>query len=428
MIDTAAMLLFPFGTTPEIRERLATRHRWVWIKTSADVLASVPALMGPCDFGTPLGLAAELKCINPSVRVGMYVGGIASPDSHHPHYDWLDDGDLLHASPSQPLVWSPTTVPHQPGERRLRVINYSSPKTRAKMIGCWRAFLAEHSLDGVVFDTFNPGYYAAWMAQAPASPNAYGGFGLTSGGVEGPFHTEAWWFTALSTFCSQLRWALAQDGREVWVNGLYEYPNYVPTTDQERIGRGYSSVSNYVSGQLSEFGHVMYDSVPALRGNLTVAALANVSNRGAFWLFQPVFQELPDTQDTHRFYLACYLLLQHVPYTLFGYHPKPDPYQAFEVVEGEHRPYLFDGGEDWDHDYGVALSGVLWAGSVAYRKYTRGWAVVNASDGYGYLTLPAGTYRIWHPIEGGAVEITPVPGGMNVPPKWGAFLWSIDHA
>ncbi len=423
MIATAAMLLFPVGTTPEIRQRLAKRHRWVWIKTDHSVLTSVPALTGPCDFSGPLALVADLKAINPKVRVGMYVGGVANPNSHHPHYAPLEDADLLHATPSQPLEWAPTTVPHQPGEQRLRIVNYSRPETRAKLIAFWRAFCAEHDLDGITFDTFNPGYYAAWMALAPATPNVYGGFGLPNGGVEGAFHTEAWWFSALSTFCWQLRWALAQDGREVWVNGLYEYPNYVPTTDQANIGRGYANVSNYVSGQLSEFGHVMYGSPAALRGNLDVAALATSINRRSFWLLQPMFQGLPDTQDVARFYLACYLLMQKPGYTLFGYHPKPDPYQAHELVNGQYVPYLYDGGEDWDHDYGIARTGVNWTGDVAWREYTRGYAIVNASSGYGYLTLPAGAYRNWHPETGGLVTLTAANPGMNVPPKYGMFLF-----
>lgn len=424
------MLLFQFGTTPEIRERLATRHRWVWIKTDHGVLNSIPSLTGPCNFGPPLALVADLKAINPRVNVGMYVGGLASPDSHHPHYEWLDDADLLHAGPGQALEWSPTTVPHQPQERRVKIINYTRPETRAKLIQHWRAFLAEHDLDGVVFDTFHPGYYAAWMAQAPATPNAHGGWGLPSGGVEGAFHTEVWWFGALATFAAELRWSLAEDGREVWVNGLYDYPNFGTLPDHQNVGQGYSNVARYASGLLAEYGHVMHRSPADLRGNLEAAALVNGQNRGTFWLIQPgAFAYDPsgysvvDGPDLRRFYLAAFLLLHHPPYTQFGYHPGP-MYQAYqEPAPGQYEPWLFDGGEDWDHDYGVALTGVSWAGDVALRQYTRGWAIVNASSNYGYLTLPPGTYRNWHPEAGGLVTLTAANPGMNVPPKSGMFLW-----
>lgn len=433
MLSTAAMLQFPFGTTPELRERLATRHRWVWIKTAHETLVASGGtlnLTGPAEFSGVATLAAQLKSINPRVQVGMYVGGLASPDSHHPHYDWLDDADLLHSSPTQPLTWSPSQSPAEPQARRVKIINYNRPETRAKLIQHWRTFLADHNLDGVVFDTFHPAYYAAWMSLAPATPNANGGFGLPNGGVEGAFHTEAWWFLALSVFVWQLRWALGIDGREVWVNGLYDYPGYnAANTDHAAIGRGYTNVAQYASGLLAEYAHTMHKSPADLRGNIEAAQLVNAQNRGTFWMihpgafaYDPSGYTVTDSPDLRRFYLAAFLLMQKPPYTYHGYNPGP-MYQAFETVNGEHVPWLFDGGEDWDQDYGVARTGVNWTGDVAWREYTRGYAIVNASSGYGYLTLPPATYRNWHPEAGGPVEITAENPGMNVPPKSGLFLF-----
>jgi hypothetical protein len=424
------MLLFTFGTTPDMRERLAYRHAWVWIKTDHSVLASVPALEGPCDFCTPLDLGHKLKAINPEVKVGMYVGGLASPDSHHPHYAWLDDADLLHASPTQPLIWSPTTVPHQPGERRVKVINYTRPETRAKLVEHWRAFLQLYGLDGLTFDTWHPEYYGAWISQPPATPNAHGGWGLPNGGVEGAFHTEPWWFEALKVFTAELRWALAQDGREVWVNGLYDYPGYNPNDPNDvAIGRGFTTVAQHASGLLSEYGHVMHKSPADLRGYVESGHLVNAQSRGTFWLLQPgAFAYDPsgytvaDSLDTQRFYLACYLLVQAPPYTHFGYHSGP-MYQAYQVVDGCAEPWLYDGGEDWEQDYGVAKTDVRWAGNVAWVEYTNGYAIVNASGDYGYLTLPPDVYRNWHPTGGGIVEITTTNPGMNVPPKYGMYLF-----
>ncbi len=428
------MLLFPFGATADMKQRLAIRHRWVWINTAhetLDLLGDRPNMIGPAEFSGVASLASDLKAIKSSVKVGMYVGGLASPDSHHPHYAPLADEDLLHASPSQPVVMNPSQSPAEGGARRVKVINYTRPETRAKLISFWRGFLANHNLDGVVFDTFNPGYYADWMALPPATINAEGGFGLTNGGVEGAFHTESWWFAALSLFTWQLRWALAQDGREVWVNGLYDYPGYsAANMDHAAIGRGYSNVEKYNSGLLAEYGHVMHKSPADLRGNIESAMLANAQSRGTFWLIQPgAFAYDPsgytvtDGLILQRFYLACYLLLQSPGYTFFGYHPGP-MYQAYRTVNGVNEPWLYDGGEDWDRDYGVATSGVNWTGDVAWREYTRGYAVVNASSGYGYLTLPVGSYRDWNPaLIDASVTITAADPGMNVPPKSGLYLW-----
>lgn len=420
MLATACMFQFPFGLTADMKQRLATRHRWVWIKMASEVLAAPADLRGPAHFNAVAALAAELKAINPRVKVGMYAGGIASPDSHHPSFEWLvDDDDLLHYSPSQPLSVSPSQSPAEPGSRRYKVINYARAETRAKLVAKWRAFLAEHGLDGVVFDTMVPAYYASWMQQ----------LGLPNGSIEGACHTEIWWFAALATFAWQVRWALAEDGRDVWTNGLLDFPFDPTNPNHQLIGKGFTGLSVYSSGQLAEYAHTMYRSPADLRGSVELAALVNERSRGAFWWVQPRSFEVSgqpypwtDGPELQRFYLACYLLLANPPYTLFGYHPGPS-YQAYHLVHGTPEPYLFDGGQDWDQEYGAATGGVTWNGDVAWREYTNGYAAVNAGDSYGYLPLPADTYRDWHPQLGGLVEITSASPGLNVPPKTGLFLF-----
>jgi hypothetical protein len=430
-LDTACMLYFNpdignEGLNEDVRQRLADRHRWVWLKTGHEVLASRPDLDVPTSFARVGAIVADLKARNPAVRVGMYVGGIASPDSHHPHYGWATGADWIYANPWQPVAINPTHSPALGGERRVRSINYQDAGTRARHAQHWLAFCRQWGLDGICFDHWNPEHYAGWMAQSSTD----GGFGLVDGGMSGAFHTTQWWFDALAQFSEHLRWTLAQDGREVWGNGLNARSHDPTNVSHQIVGPGFTNCAPFLSGMLSEVAHVMHRSVAELRANLDVAAIVNRMGRPSFWLFQPyTFTYEPtfwpwlsnlNEIGMRRYFLACYLLFQTPPFTYFGFHDGIN-YQGY-TSPAPHQPHLYDGGEDWDRDFGVPLGPVQWSGELAWRHYTRGFVVVNATDGYRQFYVP-GTYRDWHPQQGGLVEMPVGSVGMNVPPKSGLFLW-----
>lgn len=421
MIATAVMLYCPPSVPWDdvTRERLA-RHRWVWLKTASEVLADPVHFQGPTDFTDIREKAAELKAINPDLKVGLYSGGFC-PDVHNPHYEWLADEDLLHDWSGRPAVL--TTEQPAPGyeNRRMRAVNYGREATRSELIDCWVAFLDYHDLDGVFFDSFQPRYHAAWMQQA---------YGLVDGAREGPVHTADWWAGVLAWFTADLRTRLHQDGREVWANGLANDP-VTPGSFADRLtGTGYCRLVDYADGVLSEMavrGHVSLDQ---LAGTLKAVRAADASGQ-VFLFFQPPVLAQTDPsytgwqqaapEDLHRFFLAYYLLVASER-TLFGYHDGPYPYSGF-CGPSPHTPYVFDGGADWERDYGTPLEAYVWRGDgIVTRRYDRGLVVLNQSAEFRQVALP-GPMRLWDPVTGYRFPITTPGQVVNVNPKSGWFCW-----
>lgn len=425
-INVSTMLLFPQQREPlpdDIAQRLATRHAWVWLKADHSVLADPSLLLGPADFSVTALRARQLHAINPACRVGLYSGGFV-PDSHHPHFAWLADADTLHLPDGRPIAISPSVAPAPPGSRRYTVPNYGRPATRAKLIDCWAEFLAAHDLNGVFFDGFVPKHIAGWMRDEL-------GLGSWGGALEGPAHTSPWWAGALSRFTADLRLRLARDNRQVWANGLVNEPWSHDDLSEQITGRAYSGCVDYLDGMLSEHVHRAHASIPELDGMLAAFDLVSARLKPAMAFFQPQLLlntdptdeawQAPGDPELHRFFLACYLLLQS-PETLFGYHDR----EAYRGWDATGRPYLFDGGSYWDRDYGIPTGPhYTRPDGLHERTYSRGTAIVNPTDQY-VPRLTGQSVRIWDPVSGPLVVV--VPGdpdrqGFHVPPKWGGFIF-----
>lgn len=425
--DTAFMIYFNENVpvTPEILERAGTRHAWAWFKTAHETLADLSDLLGPNDYSLFDGYAAAAKAANPNVKVGIYVGGIASPDSHHPHFDWVADADQLHQLDGDPVQLVPAMSPAEPGARRVKVINYGRAVTRAKMIDNWIAFLESHGYDGVVFDTFNEDYYAAWLAND---------LGCPTGALEGAVHTRLWWAQYLSTFVSEMKAAFASYGLEVWVNGLDEPGAAYDMADPADLVMGQEStkLSTYANGVLAEYVHRIYLGGSYLTNFLAMAGRVEALGGRAFYLFMPwsfIFSDpgytWPNNAETHRYYLAAYLLIHRPGATYFGYHPEIN-YQGYTVPP--HEPYLFDGGEDWDQSIGAPVGSyginTQAGGTVYYREYEQAFVLLNPGTSKGRFST-AGTYHVWNPDTGTEMVVSPDSPAVVVPPRSGLVLFKI---
>lgn len=425
----ATQLLFASPITDDVKNRMATRHARVQFSTAYEVLTNPSDLAGPQDWSYWSGIAADVKAINPAARIDLYSGGIATPDSHHPPFEWLEDADMIHHLDGTVVQIVPAFSPAEGGARRMRTINYSRAATRARLIERWLDFLRDQGFDGMVFDTFNPGPMAGQFRDQ---------LGCPTGALEGPVHTEVWWATWLAQWCVDLSAALEPLGYVVMANGLEEpgtgvnHVPYDPTNPTHVImGEESTRISSYATDALAEYIHRVYLDSGKLADFIEMAGRVNALDGGTFYFFQPnIFTAsdpslglfpVADTQALHRFYLCSYLLISTAK-TYFGYHDQ----EAYRGFTTDGVVYLFDGGADWDLDLGAARSGVQWstvaAGHVAYREYTNAYVLANADTSYGWFAVK-GTYRSWHPTTGDLSVVSVDSPGIPVPPRTGLILF-----
>ena len=419
-----------FGTAnieAGILNTLATRYDQVWLQAAeADVLADPSTLTGPADFSVFGQHAATIRGIDPTTTVGFYVGGIASPDVRHPPYSWLSDDDMLHRLDGSAVELLPSN-PVLPGERRMRVINYDRAATRAYLIDRWVEWFMLHNMQMMLFDTFSPQAYAAFLIS----------LGCPTGALEGDVHTELWWAQRLSAWTTELTAALAPHGYECWINGLDEPGVWLHSGAQDAsnpiwviLGDGQTRVPLYATGALSESAFPQYIDPTHQASFITQAGQVSALGGRVFWFVTPQTFDYyyPPGQNPYspvipsmaRFYLAGYLLIADAG-SSYGYHDKT----AYRGVDELGNQYVFDS-TDWDLEIGPARSGVSYSTTsgvqIAQREYELAWVVQNASTSYGTFTVQ-GNYRNWHPTTGELFIVSADSPGVRVPPKTGLLLF-----
>jgi hypothetical protein len=450
LTDNAFNLFFApsIPVTDDILDRAATRYVWAFLNSDPGTTLADPAnLLGPNDFSYVVGLAAQIKARSSSARVGYYAGGLASPDSHYPPYDWLSDEDLLHKTDGSPVIQEPALSPAEPGSRRVRVINLSRAATRSKLIGNWISWLQSNGFDGILYDTWEPFYYAAQMTQVWAP----------TGTLEGATSTSLWWAEQLKAYTSEMTAAFEAVGLEVWSNGLQGLTRAYDPNDPtyQLVGQEQTNVALWNDGVLAEADHQIYLGEPYWSAYLAQAARLEAINgrvfyfhlTQTFWFSDPTFvfgaafnPSLPDyglpktaaftnaiTEGWfHRFYLASYLLIERPGYTLFGFHDEGS-YQGYRMDGSE--PYLFDGGADWDGDLGAALGAyttdAVGGVTIYYREFERGFAIVNPSTTSGGSFRVPGLYRAWDAEDGDTYIVSDDAPRVQIPPQTGLILYKI---
>lgn len=368
---------------------LATRYNLVFINPGTEAVPNPSTTMlGAPLLGRLIGIASDLKAINPACKVGIYAGGIASPDSHHPDFEWLSDADRLHTTPGGVAV----EINNPPSERK-RLINLSRAATRAKLVNMWDAWLTKNNMDGILFDSVDPRFYSAYASF----------FGVGSGALEGAVNTSVWWSGPIYNYLKELKDRLARKGKVVYANGIFPDPAYDANDPvSESMGRHNANLGNFGTGAFAEHVHRMYSSTQQFGFYLEVFSRMNLMGIPFIFLFMPWLFATTDvglvwTENTalRRYALCCYLLVKS-SVSYFGY----NAVAAYLGYDASNQVQVFDS-PDWDLSIGSPTSDVLTntsgATTVYYRKYTLGtqdiYTVVNPHASSAGNFGVAGTYK-----------------------------------
>jgi hypothetical protein len=420
--------------TDEIFDTWAEHYPYAWLQSSHLILSDPANLDGIPDYTFLLGHVAEVKARNPSAHVGMYVGGIASPDAYYPEYQILADEDLLHHPDGSPVVQVPAYL-GEPGARRVRIINLSRPATRAKLIAYWISFLSSNGLDSILFDTWQPEYYAGNTGSGML-------FWAPGGTLEGDPFNDEWWAIQFRAYTTEMAAAFEPHGLEVWANGI-ESPQtpWDPGDASDQItGPAQIYIVNYNDGVLAEDQNRAYTSAAYAADFLAQADAVAALNGRVFYNIQPFFFQFTDPAlyasaayqtafangELHRWFNCLFLLIHRPGFTYLEYHPG-NPYQGY--TPPPHQSYLFDGGTDWDGDLGTALGPYTTDSSggvtIYYREYENAFVVLNPNETEGGSFRVPGLYRAWDAETGFPYIVSADAPLVHVPARTGLVLYKI---
>ena len=398
--------------------RLA-RYTEGWAANQTEVLTQSLPTGVPQDWTALTDYTDAIKALGTGIRIGIYAGSAVFARPYEPRYEQIADADLMVGSDGTTLVYVTNDVRHRwpklmVGEVRERLASYLV------------AFCDDNDLDGVLFDSWSPDYYALQVAS--------GWFSYAGGTREGPYHTAAAWLETLGTWTLEAQAALEAAGHKLYINGL----GIDPLTPPTGLGALQVNTANYATGVLHEGVHQAYKD--ATVAGYVISAVRTAAERGAevhFWAQPNMFRAThpdgsPDFSGStvaytlgdalQRFYLNTYLQAMHPTLTYYGY-SDGYRYQTYTPDGTASNVYYSD---DWDHEYGTPTGHHVDGGTTRlwWRRFTRGVSVLNPTASELTFREP-GAYRLNHPTAGQVVSIGPEAATWHrMDPYTGAFLFN----
>lgn len=410
LTPTATMLYFPLSGASAAgrtvanwraaRLTLANDYTWFWTQNHNEVIQDDGTLLGSPMEGWVHSHFRDVRAVNPSIKCGVYVGGMANVDSIYPQYEWLTDDDIIHDDNGDSAEQH---VNNPPNSYRQTLVNFSRPETRAKLVNGFSAYLAENNIDGIFFDTYDPRFYATYADSF---------FGLSGGSVDGDVLDPMWWTEAIFLFAQELKARLTDEGREVWIVGLGDAGfDHTDPVDQA-MGRYNSNAAGIVDGIIDESIYLAWNSTTVFREHLEAIDLVSLRGSQTFVNCLPrlLAPSQPTENDaTRRWFLATYLLVKSA-YTFFGYHP----YTAYQGADDSNAPFVYTHA-DWDLDIGEPTGSWQTNATGATTIYYREFVLPNTKNVYAVVNPHAtltgtfgvnGSYKDWHPSTGTPITVS----------------------
>lgn len=399
--------------TPGQKRLLATRYDWIWLFLSNEAINDPTTLTGEPLWGFYFGLAKDLKAINPNVKVGMYIGGVASPDFIYHPFHWANNSDLMHDNLGNPAIEFSAPISPYLGGYHQKLLNITNSAVRRKMVRRLTVLCKKQGLDGIYVDSYDPGYYASWSQSF---------YGLGSNALEGDVTDPEFWMPPLQSYVEELRDELAKFN---WVAGV------VGLGETGRTSGPVEDVWGFWNSSSAEFGHeIIAEYVARAHANetyfvdlLTACNLVRAKNRRLFYFWQPRLLDITDpavgySDDTamRRKALGCYLLIKYylspTAFSSFGYHGTSlEMYRGYDT---NNDAYVYDS-TDWDlvigeptGDYQVNTAGTA---DIYWREYIlpnakNVYVVVNISRTQTGVFGVNGSYKDWHPTTGTPITVS----------------------
>lgn len=427
------------GALSDAQIATLARYDRGWIQALTEIIAPGPPYEPPQDYAPITAITNAIKAVNPDTRIGIYEGSGFFARPYEPIYPSLNSADLFNKPDGTDLIYEVNDVKH-------KFPNYLLGEVRSRVIAFLLALCEEEDFDGLFLDSWSPAAMAQWIALPPPS----GFLELPGGILEGPAHTSAFWEAIFTTFTRELTAAFEATGRFVHVNGLGF------DSSSAYLGALQVNTADYATGTHFESVYEAYRDPTKFAQAISAVRTATLT-KGAecFVLALPTTFNITAgdgaggstvpyilNRDLMRFYLALYLLVDLDGRTFLGYFdqgagemttpfisafgpsytPWGGPYFGWDV-NNDPAVYYAD---DWDHEYGRPTGHYVDGGTTRlwWRKFTRGYAVVNPTAGALTFREP-GAFRVWHPTAGQVVNIGPEASSWYAcPPYSGHFLFN----